>query len=249
MQSDIKYHGIYRGLVVATNDPEDLGRVTLRIPQVSGNEVTNWAWPIVNISAPENKKIPYGSWISTVTQTTADNTVNNIIALDADEGVYGIELINSSNTTPATSAIKFKYAGIYNIQISAQLYTTLSGNSFLNVDLWMRQNGVDVPNSTGSISIGSKNPYTVASWNYIIEVAADDTLQWVWHVNASTSTSLFATDAQVGPPAQPATPSFTVSATHVSGDVTVNSTPITGDSVWVMFEGGDPNFPLWLGTF
>jgi hypothetical protein len=110
--------------------------------------------------------------------------------------------------------------------------------------MWMRQNGIDVPNSVGSVSVGSKNPYTVASWNYIVEVVANDTLQWVWHVNTSTSTSLIATSAQVGPPAQPETPSFAISATHVSGFL-----PSSGDSCWVMFEGGDPNFPLWLGTF
>jgi len=25
--------------------------------------------------------------------------------------------------------------------------------------------------------------------------------------------------------------------------------PKPGDGCWVMFEGGDPNFPLWLGAF
>lgn len=25
--------------------------------------------------------------------------------------------------------------------------------------------------------------------------------------------------------------------------------PDPGTGVWVMFEGGDPNFPLWLGAF
>jgi hypothetical protein len=25
--------------------------------------------------------------------------------------------------------------------------------------------------------------------------------------------------------------------------------PEPGTGVWVMFEGGDPNFPLWLGVF
>jgi len=247
MQRSDLYYGIYRGTVMNTNDPLGKGRITLQVPQVSGQEITDWAWPTIGI--PENKKIPYGSWISTVTQTTADNTVNNIIALDADEGTYNIDLINPSTTTPATSAIKFSQAGIYNIQISAQLYTTLGGNGYLNVDMWMRQNGVDFPNSTGSISMGSKNPFTVVSWNYIVDISVGDTLQWVWHVNTSTSTSLLATAAQAGPPAQPETPSFTISATYVSGDVPVNSVPAPGDSCWVMFEGGDPNYPLWLGTY
>jgi hypothetical protein len=25
--------------------------------------------------------------------------------------------------------------------------------------------------------------------------------------------------------------------------------PQLGEGVWVMFEGGDPNFPLWIGSF
>ena len=25
--------------------------------------------------------------------------------------------------------------------------------------------------------------------------------------------------------------------------------PEIGDGVWVMFEGGDPNFPVWTGVF
>jgi len=29
-----------------------------------------------------------------------------------------------------------------------------------------------------------------------------------------------------------------------------NTSPnVVGTGVWVMFEGGDPNFPLWIGAF
>ena len=30
---------------------------------------------------------------------------------------------------------------------------------------------------------------------------------------------------------------------------THTAAPITGQGVWVMFEGGDPSFPLWFGEF
>ena len=55
MNPEIRYHGIYRGKVVATNDPDNLGRVTLRVPQVSGQEVTNWAWPILGGYTPASE--------------------------------------------------------------------------------------------------------------------------------------------------------------------------------------------------
>jgi hypothetical protein len=54
MFSDVRYHGVYRGTVVATNDPQNLGRVTLNVPQVSGTGVTNWAWPLLAGYIPES---------------------------------------------------------------------------------------------------------------------------------------------------------------------------------------------------
>jgi len=255
MQSDVKYTGIYRGKIVNAADPEGLGRVTLIVPQVLGvDQVTNWAYPIVGL--PASTKSIYGSFTSSATQTISDNTKNYVVALNNVEGAYGVSLVNSSTSPVAltgatssvvpanTSAIKFLYAGTYNIQISAQIYTTIGGNSFLEVDLWALQNGLPIPDSTGQISIGAKNPYTVSSWNYILTVAANDTVQFVWYVNSSTATSLYAIAEQAGPPYQPSTPSFTVSATLVGSYV-----PQSDEHTWVMFEGGDPNFPLWLGTF
>lgn len=40
-----KYYGKYRGFVVDNNDPEQLGRVTVRVPSVLGDAVTGWALP------------------------------------------------------------------------------------------------------------------------------------------------------------------------------------------------------------
>jgi len=40
-----KYYGKYRGFVVSNKDPDQLGRLQLRIPSVLGTEVTGWALP------------------------------------------------------------------------------------------------------------------------------------------------------------------------------------------------------------
>ncbi len=38
----------YRAVVVSRDDPENLGRVRLQIPQLFGEAVTNWATPLDN---------------------------------------------------------------------------------------------------------------------------------------------------------------------------------------------------------
>ena len=40
-----KYYGKYRGFVASNKDPDQLGRLRLRIPSVLGTEVTSWALP------------------------------------------------------------------------------------------------------------------------------------------------------------------------------------------------------------
>jgi hypothetical protein len=248
------YTGIYRGTVINTKDPLNKNRIILKVPQIFGNEITNWAYPIIGL--PVSTKPIYASFVSLATQTISDSTKNYVVAMETVENSYGINLVNPSSTVTAltgttssvvpseTSAMQFLYAGTYNIQISAQIYTTIGGNSFLTVDLWALQNGLPIPASTGQISVGAKNPYIVSSWNYILTVAAGDTVQFAWNVNTSTATSLYAIAEQAGPPYQPSVPSFTVSANLIG-----NYTPKNNDNVWVMFEGGDPNYPLWLGTF
>ena len=41
----------------------------------------------------------------------------------------------------------------------------------------------------------------------------------------------------------------TMAHTHVVTLVKHHTTPNIKQGVWVMFEGGDPNFPIWLGVF
>lgn len=40
-----KHWGKYRGLVVDRDDPEQLGRLKIRVPSLLGDAVTGWAWP------------------------------------------------------------------------------------------------------------------------------------------------------------------------------------------------------------
>jgi uncharacterized protein involved in type VI secretion and phage assembly len=42
-----RYFGKYRGTVESVNDPEDLARITAKVPSVYGDEVSPWAFPSV----------------------------------------------------------------------------------------------------------------------------------------------------------------------------------------------------------
>ena len=45
-RSQRKVWGKYRGIVAERNDPEQLGRLRLRVPSLLGDAITGWAWPV-----------------------------------------------------------------------------------------------------------------------------------------------------------------------------------------------------------
>jgi len=40
--TDKRYYGLYKAVIVDTNDPLGLGRITVQVPQVTGLGVSNW---------------------------------------------------------------------------------------------------------------------------------------------------------------------------------------------------------------
>ena len=59
-----RFYGVYRGIVADNSDPLAKGRLRLRIPQVLGDAITDWAWVQqahgVQVDAPE---IGQGVWV------------------------------------------------------------------------------------------------------------------------------------------------------------------------------------------
>jgi len=53
---DKRFFGIYRGIVVNTEDPASENRIQMLVPQILGEAVTGWAYPIfqtaTEVSAP-----------------------------------------------------------------------------------------------------------------------------------------------------------------------------------------------------
>jgi len=224
---DKRFFGIYRGVVVSNDDPDNLGRIKMQIPQILGSAVTGWSWPIIGV--PVHKNTPYGSFYDTTTSVSS-MTTEKVIALGTTAESSGISIVDGTKMT-------FKYAGVYNIQFSAQVYQSANGTPEIN--FWIKKNGTSVEATTGQVDLSNQNHYALPAWNYVIKLNAGDYIQFWW--NSSSPASLVTTAAGTYAPAAPA---MIATATLVGGYV-----PQPGDGCWVMFEGGDPNFPLWLGAF
>ena len=83
----------------------------------------------------------YGSFYDTTNQLNPVANAVNIMQLNSVDLGRGVTVRNDA--TPRLTQITFQYAGIYDLQFSAQVVKTDSNQD--HMDIWLRQNGVDVP--------------------------------------------------------------------------------------------------------
>ena len=130
---------------------------------------------------PQLPRLRYGSFYDTTDQTAA--AINTAYAMtfnstDITNGVY--------IGTP-TSRVYVDTINLYNIQFSAQLVNAAGGAH--NAWIWLRKNGVDIPNSATALRIEGNNTQAVAAWNFLLSMNADDYFELMWEVS-DTSVSL-----------------------------------------------------------
>jgi hypothetical protein len=60
-----RFPGVYRGVVSQTDDPLNMGRVKLQVPQVMASAVTNWAWGVNQVTGepPVTPSVGQGIWV------------------------------------------------------------------------------------------------------------------------------------------------------------------------------------------
>lgn len=199
-----RYYGLYRGIVKDNKDPENLRRIKVLVPQITGDFVSNWVWPILSTKRPpainqgvwvsyiggdleypiwigEYGKdlqgiLSHGSFFSTQTQTTSVNTATTITYNNTDlsEGVY-----------LSGSQIKVDYDGTYNFMFSIQFYHLSGGGggSAQNAYVWFNKNGAAIPNSAtyATIPKGNYNSMTV---NLFVPMTINDTVELAWTSNS-----------------------------------------------------------------
>ena len=158
---------------------------------------------------------PYGQFQSQADQTAAAIDQAYAITYDQSDFLDGVTLSSGSRLTVPTE-------GVYTVTYSLQFKNTT--NDVQDIDIWLRKNGTDVPDTNSRFSISARkssgNPsHLIVTTPIMVELAANDYIQVMWHAT-STSVSLehfpaVAYSAGVTP-AIPATPSAIVQVEFMS---------------------------------
>jgi hypothetical protein len=98
---------------------------------------------------------------------------------------------NLTYITPTTT-------GTYNFQFSAQLNKNGGGGAAIDVYIWLRINGVDVPATNTRVTLQGANVYTVAAWNFYSDANAGDHVQLMW-ASTSANAEITALTPAIGP--------------------------------------------------
>jgi hypothetical protein len=144
----------------------------------------------------------YGNFYSTAIQTNLV-TANSFTFNSPADGV-GVTIVDDSKITVAN-------AGTYNLQFSAQIEKSDSGDD--EIEIWLSKQGSDISwSNTRILMSGNKSKY-VAAWNFVITMAANEYLQLKWY-SADPAVRIYAEVAPTSP-SRPAIPSIIATLTQV----------------------------------
>jgi hypothetical protein len=153
---------------------------------------------LATIRAFENA---YGAF-SDNTDQTGNIAAGTIVTMNTIDVADGVTLVSGSRmTVPST--------GVYNLQFSIQFKNT--NNAQEDATIWLRVNGVDLPNSATQYTIPARKSagifgYNVAALTFMLNLNAAQYVEVVW-VPTSTTVTIEHLPASVSP-AYPAIPSI-----------------------------------------
>lgn len=230
MIEDKRYFGIYSGTVVDNKDPLEIGRVTLKVPQVLGesdSSITDWATAMGG--AISQNSFPYGTFVTTTNQSLTQNAATVVSNWQAED---------VNKTSLSGTKIYVEETGDYFLQFSV-VFAKSSANAG-EADIWIRKNGVDVANTNTTCHLAGSDAEVIVTVGFILDLDANDYIELV--ASTLSTNTYIKYHAPASTPTRPACPGVIATINLVG-----KWKPQPGSAVWVMFQGGDPNFPIWLG--
>ena len=174
------------------------------------NTIDNFTQAISSGTGGAFLQLPYGAFSSDQDQTTTANT-DTLMTLNTTDFANGISI--------ASSKITVAVSGIYNLQFSTQFQNT--DNAIQDISIWLKQNGTDIPGSTGLVSIPARKSasageeaHQITGWNYYVSLTAGQYVEIYWSTtDAAVTIQNYA--AGTGP-VRPSTQSVVATMTFVS---------------------------------
>ncbi len=171
------------------------------------NQLDNLTGIVLGEAGGRFIRFPYGAFSSDQDQVTTANTAT-LMTLNTTDF--------SNEVSISSSQITVVNAGIYNLQVSAQFQNT--DTAFQDVYIWLKQNGVDIPGSTGFISVPNRHAgtdgHSIIGWNYFLSMAAGDHIEIYWSV-PNVAVTIQHLNAS-GTPTKPSTQSVVATLSFVS---------------------------------
>jgi hypothetical protein len=117
----------------------------------------------------------YGSFYDNNTQTVSQaNEEIGQPTLFRQNGDYnGVSIVDNSKITVSK-------AGTYDIQFSFQFHNTGGGGNGTIVEIWLRKNGTDVPDTNGRVTVNTNSPFVMAAWDYLLNLNTNDYVEIIW---------------------------------------------------------------------
>jgi len=171
------------------------------------NQLDNLTGVVLGESGGRFIRFPYGAFSSDQDQTTTANTAT-LMTLNTTDFANEVSI--------SSSKIRVVNAGIYNLQFSTQFQNT--DTAFQDVYIWLKQDGVDIPGSTGFVSIPNRHAgtdgHSIIGWNYFLEMQANDYVEIYWSPNSADVSIQHL--AASGTPTKPSTQSVVATMSFVS---------------------------------
>lgn len=153
-----------------------------------------------------NKLFNYGQFSDATTQSGSANTAY-AKKLNTTDFAHNVSIVDGTK-------IKVDNTGIYNLQFSTQLANTAVSN--ITFDIWLAYTGSNVANTNTQIDVNKSAGQlgrSVAAWNFMLPIHANDYVELMWSCNAATG-QLLASGTQINP-TRPAVPSVIATLTQI----------------------------------
>ncbi len=156
-----------------------------------------------------SSSLKYGAFYDTTDQSVTSGQVT-AMQYNTVDFANGVSIESDVNNKP--TLIEIDNAGVYNIQFSAQ-FNRVSGGSSAYLDIWLRKNGTNIPNTSTKIHFANNDTYIVAAWNFLVDVDPGDQFQIMW---TQTDTIKMEYEAENLAVPYPAIPSVILTVTQVA---------------------------------